>query len=255
MDQVSAEDNLSPLQEQLIIPLFVLDSLLMPGDSMMMRVFEPRYKQMLDDIVMETLPYGHVVENSSAPQIKGWAIPFDVGTLVEVDDLQENGSNLLYSATGRNRFRIISIIKPELENSDFESIFPSVYDLEKKYSENAPNGKLYLRAIIEIMPELKGVVNDNKWNNLISLWETYIMQIAEITGVNENNSRLATELRETFKQQNEENAWRLASMVIDTIEDQVTCLKSENIKEVVDIIESSIQQKMNMIKFFRESNE
>ena len=91
---------------EFIIPLFTLDTLLLPEDQMMMRIFEPRYKQMLDDIALDGLPYGHVISNPSMPQLNGTSIPYDVGTLVEVNDFQEQGSNLLYLANGGKRFRI-----------------------------------------------------------------------------------------------------------------------------------------------------
>ena len=62
-------------KNQIIIPLFTLDSLLLPGDEMMMRVFEPRYKQMLDDVTLSDLPYGHVMSNPSMPDINGCSTP------------------------------------------------------------------------------------------------------------------------------------------------------------------------------------
>ena len=49
-----------------IIPLFTLDTLLLPEDQMMMRIFEPRYKQMLDDIALDGLLYGHVISTINA---------------------------------------------------------------------------------------------------------------------------------------------------------------------------------------------
>ena len=36
-------------EEEAIVPLFTLDTFLLPEDQMMMRVFEPRYKQMLEN--------------------------------------------------------------------------------------------------------------------------------------------------------------------------------------------------------------
>ena len=104
-------DDIPSLKEgQMIVPLFTLDSLLLPGDQMIMRVFEPRYKQMLDDITLNDLPYGHVMSNLSMPEINGWSVPYDVGTLVDINDLQEQGTNLLYTANGGKRFRILSLI-------------------------------------------------------------------------------------------------------------------------------------------------
>ena len=253
--EILSSDNLPNELEYRIIPLFVLDSFLMPGDSMMMRVFEPRYKQMLDDTSIDSLPYGHVVANPALPLMKGWSAPYDIGTLVDVNELEENGSNLLYGAIGGERFRIIKIIPPELENIDFGGIFPSVFDLEQKYSETKPTGKLYLRAVIEIIPELVGKDNESKWDNLISLWESYILQIAEITGVGEDDYKFASELKAEFTEETEDNIWRLAALVVDSVEGQLECLKSEYKKEVLSIIESHIQNKMKIIKFFRESNE
>jgi len=255
MEIINASDIKPVLENQLIVPLFILDSLMMPGDSMMMRVFEPRYKQMLDDVVIDSAPYGHVMANSSIPQIKGWDAPFDVGTLVEIGDLEENGSNLLYSAIAGKRFRIISLISPELENIDFGGIFPSAHDLEIEYQDKNPNGKLYLRALIEILPKLNGTVESNKWDNLIALWESYIIQIADITGFDKDDPQFIMEFNDKIKLQNDENIWRLASMVIDTLDEQVTCLKSQNTKEVVSMIESNIQKKLGLIKFFQQSNE
>ena len=111
--EVFSPNNVPELKEgEVIIPLFTLDTLLLPEDQMMMRVFEPRYKQMLDDIVLDELPYGHVISNPSMPELNGISIPYDVGTLVGINQFQEQGSNLLYLANGGKRFRINSLIEP-----------------------------------------------------------------------------------------------------------------------------------------------
>ena len=125
--EVFSPNNVPELKEgEVIIPLFTLDTLLLPEDQMMMRVFEPRYKQMLDDIVLDELPYGHVISNPSMPELNGISIPYDVGTLVGINQFQEQGSNLLYLANGGKRFRINSLIEPALEPEFFNTIFPSV---------------------------------------------------------------------------------------------------------------------------------
>ena len=64
---------------------------------------------MLDDIALDGLPYGHVISNPSMPQLNGTSIPYDVGTLVEVNDFQEQGSNLLYLANGGKDFVLIHL--------------------------------------------------------------------------------------------------------------------------------------------------
>ena len=145
MDICKFEDTADLRDNQKIIPLFTLNSLLMPGEKMLMRVFEPRYKQMLDDVVMDDLDYGHVMANPTMTMLNGWSIPFDIGTLVKVEKMEEQGTNIIYDAIGRERFRIISLIEPSLPPEDFGSIFPSVSELEESYLEEDPNGKLYSR--------------------------------------------------------------------------------------------------------------
>ena len=43
-----------------IVPLFVLPMGIFPLTQEPLRVFEPRYKQMLDDCVLEDAPFGYV---------------------------------------------------------------------------------------------------------------------------------------------------------------------------------------------------
>ena len=118
--EIFNSSNIPDLKEgETIVPLFTLDTFLLPEDQMMMRVFEPRYKQMLDDIVLDGLPYGHVISNLSMPELNGISVPYDVGVLVEINQFQEQGSNLLYLANGGKRFRINSLIEPALEPEFF----------------------------------------------------------------------------------------------------------------------------------------
>ena len=42
------------------LPLFVLPMTLMPGEVTQLRVFEPRYKQMLDTRILDERPFGLV---------------------------------------------------------------------------------------------------------------------------------------------------------------------------------------------------
>ena len=242
-------------KNQIIIPLFTLDSLLLPGDEMMMRVFEPRYKQMLDDVTLSDLPYGHVMSNPSMPDINGCSTPYDVGTLVNVEDLQEQGTNLLYDAKGGRRFRIIALIESSLEPEYFNNIFPTVDELIEQYIDQVPAGKLYVRGIVEIIPELEGTIIQDKWNNLLSLWMTYIENIAEINEMDVNDFDIQSEVKNMFPNSDSENLWILASLVLDSLDSQILALKATHVEEICSIIESNIQAKLNTIRVFRQSNE
>ncbi len=255
MDIVKYDTITNLSDEQRVIPLFTLNSLLMPGEKMFMRVFEPRYKQMLDDVSIDNLPYGHVMANPSMATLNGWSTPYDVGTLVNVERMEEQGTNLLYDAMGGKRFTIISLIEPALPPENFGSIFPSVDELEDNYLPDAPDGKLYSRALIELMPPLIGEVKPEKWNNILNLWEFYVEQIVELTGISQDVKEHITEMKDIFSKPTEESIWMLSSMVVDTTEGQVSCLKAKYVKEIASIIESNIQMKINQINIFREKNE
>ena len=255
MDIVKFDTITDLSDEELIIPLFTLDSLLMPGEKMFMRVFEPRYKQMLDDVSIDNLPYGHVMANPSMTKLNGWSTPYDVGTLVKVERMEEQGTNLLYDAMGGKRFTIISLIEPALPPEDFGNIFPSVNELEDNYLEVDPKGKLYSRALIKLMPPLIGEVNPEKWNNLLNLWQFYVEQIVDLTGISQDVKEHITEMKNIFSNPTEESIWMLSAMVVDTIEGQVSCLKAKYIKAIASIIESNLQMKINQINIFRERNE
>ena len=55
------------------LPLFVLPMVLLPGEIQELRVFEPRYKQMLDDCLLDGNNFGLVRSDFlSQSQPLGW---------------------------------------------------------------------------------------------------------------------------------------------------------------------------------------
>ena len=47
------------------LPLFVLGPDFMPMSSASLRVFEPRYKQMMDDCILDSKPFGYITYDLS----------------------------------------------------------------------------------------------------------------------------------------------------------------------------------------------
>ena len=242
-------------KDEIIIPLFTLDTFLLPGDQMMMRVFEPRYKQMLDDIVLDDLSYGHVITNPSMPELNELSVPFDVGTLVKINDFQEHGSNLLYLANGGRRFRINSLIEPALKPECFDSVFPPVDDLVGEYIEDFPAGKLYLRGIVELIPELIGEIDIVRWDYILSLWKSYIEIIAQINQMDVNDLDIDEEVNNMFPIPDVKSLWKLAALILDSVESQILSLNAEKIEEICSLIELNIQNKIATVRLFRQSNE
>lgn len=93
------------------MPVFALHSVLFPGATMGLRVFEPRYLAMMDDV----LPAGvfAVVAIEQGREVGGTYEAFRVGVTVAIDGhrQQDDGTHLL-QITGRDR---IALIEPVCE--------------------------------------------------------------------------------------------------------------------------------------------
>ena len=72
------------------LPLFVLGPDFMPMSSASLRVFEPRYKQMMDDCILDSKPFGYITYDPDAEDIGGWTQPAKYGVLVEIEDYEES---------------------------------------------------------------------------------------------------------------------------------------------------------------------
>ena len=94
-----------------ILPLFPLNSVLFPGTSIPLQIFEDRYKQMLQDCLDADSRFG-VVLIKSGKEVGGPAEPYSTGTVAQIVQANEiDGGRFLVSATGLQRFVINEIIQ------------------------------------------------------------------------------------------------------------------------------------------------
>jgi len=87
------------------IPVFPLSIVVYPGESLNLHIFEPRYKQLINECYAEKKGFGipTVINNKLN----------EIGTLVtitEILNVQENGE-MDIKTTGTNVFRILEVIK------------------------------------------------------------------------------------------------------------------------------------------------
>ncbi|HHM05224.1 MAG TPA: peptidase S16 [Gammaproteobacteria bacterium] len=90
------------------LPLFPLHCVLFPGGRLDLRLFEPRYLDMLSRCMREGSGFGVCLikegREAGAP-----ALPYDVGTVVEISDWQAGEDGVLaITVLGHRRFRILS---------------------------------------------------------------------------------------------------------------------------------------------------
>ena len=95
---------------ELQVPLFPLRTVLYPGGPLPLRIFEPRYIDMIGRCLKSDSPFGVLLirEGSEA----GAATTYDVGTLARITDWYQGSDGLLgITAVGEQRFRLLSSVR------------------------------------------------------------------------------------------------------------------------------------------------
>ena len=139
------------------LPLFVLLMVLMPGEIQELRVFEPRYRQMLDDCLLDELNFGLVL-NDPLQSVNHWDGPRTHGCEAEILHHETKGSNHFLEIIGRRRFTIQQVIEPALppfSHPMVESLIspdgvdPDLQTLLEIIPEEVGHSKLYISAKVE----------------------------------------------------------------------------------------------------------
>ena len=136
------------------LPLFVLPMVLVPGEIQSLRIFEPRYRQMLDDCILDDKPFGMVMSDPLVSH-NGWSGPRSFGCEAEIISHETIGSNHFIEFVGRRRFKIDRVIDPALPPFEDESmadlipdigILPDLETILERIPDDAEHSKLYLAA-------------------------------------------------------------------------------------------------------------
>lgn len=94
--------------ERSLIPLFPLRAVLFPGGPLKLRIFEPRYIDMIRRCMRDDSGFG-VALIVAGQEVGGPARTVDVGTLARIVDFEKLPDGLLgITAIGERRFRIVS---------------------------------------------------------------------------------------------------------------------------------------------------
>lgn len=158
-----------------IIPIFPLDLVLFPRQELPLRIFEPRYKQLVDDCMLGDGQFGVCLVDSSN-LISGWNGPKPIGTIVKItkcEDIELDGMQLSILTMGRSKFKIKKIIPPSIElpeNYDPYSIegHQAISDIDEK-SQN--DDKMYIRGEVEFITEIDDNISLNQWEHLVDMWK------------------------------------------------------------------------------------
>ena len=95
------------------LPLFPLNTVLFPGMPLPLRIFEPRYRQLLADCLENDRRFG-VCLIRQGQEVGGPAEPFRVGTVAEIVLVEtRDGGHSDLLTVGRQRFRLNEIVERE----------------------------------------------------------------------------------------------------------------------------------------------
>jgi hypothetical protein len=94
------------------IPLFPLRTVLFPGMSLPLRIFEERYKTMVRELLAGGGRFG-VLLIREGQEVGGGAIPYDIGTTAVIEQCQEaEQGRFIVAARGERRFRLARMLSP-----------------------------------------------------------------------------------------------------------------------------------------------
>ena len=166
------------MNETKVIPIFPLDLVLFPNQDLPLRIFEPRYKQMVDDCMLGGKEFGICLGHDSAT-LSNWQAPYDIGTIakiIECKDVDSTSGHLFLNVRGRRKFRIIHLIPPSLKKT--EDYDPFTLDgtkvIEQLHHSDGVEKKMYIQAEIEMISEIDESISLVDWENLVDLWKNKI---------------------------------------------------------------------------------
>ncbi|MEY8242295.1 MAG: LON peptidase substrate-binding domain-containing protein [Gammaproteobacteria bacterium] len=94
------------------IPIFPLRTILFPGSKLPLRIFEPRYLDMVSACMRSKREFG-IVLSRKVPQ-PGMLETYATGTLATIIDWNQGNDGLLgITVLGTNKFELLSMIKQE----------------------------------------------------------------------------------------------------------------------------------------------
>ena len=240
------------MAEVVTVPLFVLPMGIFPMCQEPLRVFEPRYKQMLDDCVLNNSQFGYIAANIDGEGENGWTLPAEYGVLTSAENLQEQGTNLMFTAYGEKRFRVVNIIPAALPAEDFGDVFPSVDELVERYIEENGQGKLYIRAEVEILPPLDGIINDDDWMDILEMWAWQIVEMSSMFRNEElSNSEVFSVLKSEFSPYSEYSLWFACHSLLDSIDDRQSALASTSANDIMDLLKMAVAEKNTQLEAIR----
>ncbi len=165
-----------------VIPIFPLDLVLFPRQELPLRIFEPRYKQLVDDCMLGDGQFGVCLIDESN-SVNGWNSPKLIGTIAKITeckDVEIDGLQLHIETIGRSSFKIKKIISPIISQPEnYDPLSVEGHQQVSEIHEKIGTGKkMYIQAEVEMIPEIDEDISLEQWQELVQLWKKKIIHQA-----------------------------------------------------------------------------
>ena len=162
-----------------VIPIFPLDLVLFPRQELPLRIFEPRYKQLVDDCMLGDGQFGVCLIDETT-SVNGWNAPKSVGTIAKItkcEDVELDGMQLHIETVGRNPFRIKKIIPPPIaQPANYDPLSVEGHqEISELHEKIGTEEKLYIQAEVEMIPEIDENISLEQWEKLVKLWKNKVV--------------------------------------------------------------------------------
>ncbi len=148
------------------VPLFPLNTVLMPGGLLALRIFETRYLDMIAACLRTESSFG-VSQIREGREVGEPALAFEVGTLASVIDCTRDAGGLLHvEALGGEKFRTLSVevMRDRLQVAEVEVLEPEPkLDLPVEYH--------YIAAMLgELLPKVSSAYAEREMATDDAAW-------------------------------------------------------------------------------------
>ncbi|DAC10151.1 MAG TPA: hypothetical protein HA276_02605 [Candidatus Poseidoniaceae archaeon] len=236
------------MDDERSLPLFVLPMTLMPGEVTQLRVFEPRYKQMLDSCILDERPFGLILNDPFQP-VRGWDGPRTTGTLAHIEEHEEAGSNHMLVVRGGQRFDVIDVIEPALPPfsdpavSDLvgeDGFFPGQEALLARAEElGRADLPLHISANVRLRPQFEA--DEAMMLTVQALLRSTMSAIAGAMGIDEETAGPWVEARTAdVVAAGPDGVFLAAAMVLPDLEARQQVLSSASMQEALAELEHGL---------------
>ena len=231
------------------LPLFVLPMVLLPGEVQDLRVFEPRYKQMLDDCLLDGKNFG-LIQNDQYQLVNHWDGPMQYGCEAEIIHHETKGTNHFLQIVGRRRFTVEKVHQPALPPFDHpsmseffeeEGIYPDLETLLNKIPDDVGHSKLYISADVNFVDQLEPATGSQQ-DELREIVKIVLRRIGFVLRVEDD---LLTEWIETspvmqLVDDDPDSIFLVAALMIGELDVRQSLLESSNVEKALEVINSEL---------------